>query len=55
MEISKKALVEYKVNCLLNELGCYSFDYSNDENNKKVDEVKEMILKLTETLPKVEK
>lgn len=53
--MDEKALVDYKVRCLLNELGCYSYDNSNKENNKKVDEVIKMVIELTETMPKVKK
>lgn len=53
IKMSKEDLVSYKVNCLLNEMGVFSCDNSNEENNKKIAEVKAQILDLINTLPKV--
>lgn len=50
-----KDYVDYKVSVLLNELGVKSYDYSNAENNRKVEEVKEQFFALINTLPKVSK
>ena len=47
-----KNYVDYKVSVLLNELGVKSYDFSNAENNEKVDAVKEQIFALINSLPK---
>ena len=48
-----KDYVDYKVSVLLNELGVKSYDFSNAENNEKVDAVKEQIFALINSLPKL--
>ena len=53
LESKRKEMVDYKVCCLLNELGVKSYDFSNAENNAKVDAVKEQIFALINSLPKL--
>ena len=50
-----KDYVDYKVSVLLNELGVKSYDFSNAENNAKIDTVKEQIFALINSLPKLSK
>ena len=45
--------VEYEVRSLLNRLGCLSADFSNEENDKKINEVIDMVFELIDVLPKV--
>ena len=47
-----KGAVVYAFNCMLNELGYLSYDYSNESNNEKCDEIVYMIMDLLKTMPK---
>ena len=49
----RKNMLSYDVDCLLNEYGVVCHDFSNDENNKKIAEVKKQIFDLINTLPKL--
>lgn len=48
-----KGRVTYEFTVLLNNLGLSGVDYSNDENNKKRDEIIDMIVDLTKTMPRL--
>lgn len=47
-----KGAVVYAFNCMLNELGYLSYDYSNESNNEKIDDIIYMIMDLLKTMPK---
>ena len=53
IKMRKEDLVNYKLGCLLNEMGVKSWDFSNEENCKKIKEVEAQILDLINTLPKL--
>ena len=44
--------VVYEFDCMLNRLGYLSYDYSNESNNEKCDEIVYMIMDLLKTMPK---
>ena len=55
IKMRKEDLVNYKLGCLLNEMGVKSWDFSNEENCKKIKEVEAQILDLINSLPKLSK
>ena len=47
-----KGAVVYEFCCMLNRLGYLSYDYSNESNDEKCDEIVYMIMDLLKTMPK---
>ena len=47
-----KGAVVYEFGCMLNRLGYLCYDYSNESNNEKCDEIVYMIMDLLKTMPK---
>lgn len=47
-----KGAVVYEFGCMLNRLGYLCYDYSNESNNEKCDEIIYMIMDLLKTMPK---
>ena len=46
-------LVEYEVGVMLNKLGVKSWDFSNEENCEKIEELNDIVFNLVNVLPKL--
>ena len=46
-------LVDYEVGCMLNRLGVKSWDFSNEENCKRIEELNDIVFDLVNILPKL--